>query len=490
MLFPLNNVRDDDMCCNLLLKRVSRMTIPSTIKNLYFIIIRERLRAVLWGITCCLLFTGCRTGLDFSNFNAFASGEETQESDDADISDDSANNSTVGFASNWKMPEFLGGRKEESPRYRKAASEKAKAEYQKAQVLYDQKEYKQSEKAFKRIAKKYSNTTMQEDAMFMVAESQFMQKRYSWAQDSYDDLLDKYPSSRHVAKSTARLFMIAKTWLDFPDVVTSENVKQVNFEDPEGARTLKEPKKRRTDPTRIVPILPNFHDRSRPVFDTDGRALQALKSIWLNDPTGSLADDALMLAASHHLRNKEYLEADRLYKIIRDEYPKSPHLENAFLIGSHVKLVTYQGGLYDDKPLAEAEKLKKSSLRIFRDSKNRKRLNDELKKIAEAKAAHEWEQVVYWEKKGRPESVAIYCQVVMDEHPNTKYAEKARKKLAQVRALPKTQAWTMPELKPIQFPKLRPIKFPNLLPVPKKEKDNNSAEAEIKPIRFSVSADR
>lgn len=371
-----------------------------------------------------------------------------------------------------KLPEFLGGTKNETPHYRKAAPKKAITQYKQAEALFQEKKYKQAEKEFARIVKHYNETSIEEDALFMMAESQFMRKRYSWAQDSYDELLDEFPSSRHLGKSTARLFTIARAWLHSPKMVTSKDVKQVNFNNPKGESILKKPKKRYFDPTRVIPILPNLHDRSRPVFDTDGRALQALKSIWLNDPTGKLADDALMLAASHHFRKENYLDAGRLLKIIREEYPKSPHLENAFEIGSVVSQMAYQGPAYDINPLLESQKLKRSSQQIFLASAggaSGERRRKELAKIAEAKAAHEWQNVLYWEKKGKPKSVAIYCQVMMDEHPHSKYAEMARKKLAIIRKQPQAKPWS--------FPKLRPIKFPNLIPVPQTKKQENETPA-------------
>ena len=421
------------MYWNHLLKRVSRMTVPSTkLINQTTSSSWSAARSLLCGVIVCASFSGCQMGLDFENFNKFVSRESYLYPDGADLSD--APKPTIG--GNMKLPEFLGGKKDESPRYRKAANAQANAEFRQAETLFQKKEYKQAEKRFKKIAKRYNDTTLEEDSLFMVAESQFMRKRYSYAQDSYDTLLDEFPSSQYVAKSTARLFTIARTWLQFPEVVTSNGVKQVDFNNPKKEPTVKKPNRRTTDITRIVPIIPNLFDRSRPLMDTDGRALEALKSIWLNDPTGALADDALMLAASHHLREEEYMEADRLYKILREEYPKSPHLKDAFDLGSHVKLMSYQGGSYDAKPLEESGKLKQASLRLFRNGDNQERLQAELNKIAQEKAAHEWENVIYWEKKGLPESVAVYCQVVMDEYPESKYAEMARKKLVALRRTP------------------------------------------------------
>ena len=185
----------------------------------------------------------------------------------------------------------------------------------------------------------------------MMGECQFATKRYAKAQDSYGKLLKKYPSPRNLDTVTKRLFTIAQNWLEFPQVVNSDEVQTVSLEDPKATPPPEPPHPRSKDPSRLVPIFPNVWDKTRPVFDTDGRALEALRAIWLNDPTGPLADDAIMLTASHHLRKGNYLEADRNYSILREQYPKSPHLENAFVLGSHVKLMSYQGPLYEGDSL-------------------------------------------------------------------------------------------------------------------------------------------
>src|SRR5690606_36655428 len=116
----------------------------------------------------------------------------------------------------------------------------------------------------------------------------------------YDRLMKEYPSTRYLDRSTRRLFTIARTWLHFPEPVRASDVQQVDFENPQASPPP--PPTSTADLPHSVPIVPNLWDRTRPVFDTQGRAIQALKSIWLNDPTGPLAADALMLAASHYLR--------------------------------------------------------------------------------------------------------------------------------------------------------------------------------------------
>jgi outer membrane protein assembly factor BamD (BamD/ComL family) len=319
-------------------------------------------------------------------------------------------------------------KKEVSPYMRPTDPAEATAAYEAAQRKFDEGDHETAEKAAHALAKKYRDTILEEDVLFLEAEAQFQQKRYAAAQDTYAELFERFPSTRYMDRSTAHLFDISKYWLRSPEIVKSAEVQPVNFEAPSRS-PLPQQQNQSFDITRTLPFLPNVADRTRPVFDTEGRALEALKAIWLNDPTGELADDALMLSASYYLRKGDYLEADHFYDILREEYPKSPHLEDAFVLGSHVKLMSYQGAAYDEKTLKEAERLKESTLKLFPNSVERERLNSELRRIADMEARRRWEMVEYYRSKGRryTRSVAVECHALLTDYPNSKYAPEARK---------------------------------------------------------------
>ena len=283
-------------------------------------------------------------------------------------------------------------------------------------------------KKFASISKRYNETATGEEAQFRYATAMYNANVFAKAQDAYTELLTDYPSTRYMDDATKRLFRISRYWLDQTGGKPSGEILQASAEEEAPAA----PPRRSKDPTLRVPLLPNVIDKTRPVFDTQGRALQALRTIWLSDPTGKLADDAMMMTASHYLNKGDYVEADRFFKILRDEYPKSPHLEDAFALGSHVKLMSYQGALYDGTPLSEAEKLKESFLRLYPDNENRSRVQSELKAISDAAARRDWEMVSYYRKKSKPRAMAVYCQQVIENHPNSKYAALARKQLQQI----------------------------------------------------------
>ena len=302
-------------------------------------------------------------------------------------------------------------------------SAEERREVEAARLAYDRGDYDQSIKLCKKAARKFKESSLGEEAQFYLAESYYAQGQYGKAQDGYDQLFEDYPSTRYIEPATRRLFAIAKDWLEIVDPVAKSQIRQVSgekvIEDKTAAR-------KSSDPTVRVPILPNFHDKSRPWFDTQGNALKALKSIWMNDPTGPLADDALMLTATYYQRKQNFVEADRYFEILRDEYPDSPHIEDAFVLGAHVKQMSYQGANYEGRELAGAQKLKEQSLHLFPASQERPQLREDLQKIYLQQAQRAWFEVEYYQKKRRPRAVAIACIQLINEYPDTSYARDAR----------------------------------------------------------------
>ena len=254
------------------------------------------------------------------------------------------------------MNSLLGERGEAEVAYA-AVPEEARRRFAAAAAAAERGEHAVAAAEFKRLARKYADTELEEDSLFSHAESLYAAEDYARSQDAFDTLLERYPGTRHIETVSERQFETARRWLGFPEVVRKSDVRPVSYA---AADLTPAPKPAKQEPERpfdlsySVPLIPNLTDHTRPLFDTKGRAMQALKNVWLNDPTGQYADDALMLSASHHLRRGDNMEADRLYEILRKEYPDSPYLEDAYVLGSHAKAVVWQGPVYDDAALEES----------------------------------------------------------------------------------------------------------------------------------------
>jgi TolA-binding protein len=378
---------------------------------------------MIWPLVICASFAGCKTGIDASALQDPQEEKIAQMSNTDDIT--------------GPMDRFLQATglatSEKKKKVQLVNPPAAMAAFHKGEDLMKAKKYKEASDVFwDEVYKKFPDYPIREDATFLCGECYFMMKRYSWAQDKYDLVIKEFPSTRHLDEISRRKFEIARIWLNFPDIVTPKDVQPVNFEQP---NTTPLPETDYKEPSGLsyrVPILPNFSDNQRPMFDTQGRALEALKSIWLNDPTGPLADDAIMLSASYYFRKGDYTEADHLYELLRKEFPKSPHLENAFVLGAHVKLMTYQGPAYDESELLEAKKLIQQTLVLYPHRPDRERMQEELGLIERARAARIWDDVKYWKGKGKPKAVAIYCKEEIKRFPDSDYAQLAREELAKI----------------------------------------------------------
>lgn len=298
-------------------------------------------------------------------------------------------------------------------------SPEAKRRVDDAVAQFEQGDYDRARKDFRKLAKEYKESSIGEEAQYRLGECYYAMGQYAKAQDAFDQLFEDYPSTRYVEPATRRLFTIAQRWLEISDPISRSEIRQVSSTESSPDEL---PPKPPLDPTLRTRILPNFHDKSRPMFDTQGRALQALKSIWLNDPVGPRAADALMLTATYYQRRKNYVEADRYFKILREEYPNSRHFEDAFVLGSHVKLMSYQGPYYEGSDLKIAGKLKEQSLHLFPASESRQQIREDLERVYQLEAERAWARVKYYQQKGRPRAVAIACMSMITEYPDTAFA--------------------------------------------------------------------
>lgn len=348
-----------------------------------------------------------------------------------------------------------------------------------AQKLFDAKEYKKAAAAFKAVAKKYKDKPIEEDAMFMEAESYFAMKHYPDAQDAYDDLFKKHPASRYVEKATERMFFIAQYWLNSPK--PASQVELAAFKSENGGDRLNDLPDAQVP--YVFPLTPNLFDRTRPLFDTQGNAMKALKSVWINDPSGPLADDALMLAATHHLRKGDFREADSYFGTIRETYADSQHAQAAYILGQHSSYQSYQGTKYDGKQLEEARKLTESTLRLYPDSPQRQKLEGDLKRMTLELARRDWERVQYHLKRREKDSAAVMAEYILRDFPDTPEAKQARDLLIELG--PDYAQGLAPT--PIHKPQATPVNPYD--PVPDEAAQGAGQNSPEEPGRISVSDD-
>lgn len=283
----------------------------------------------------------------------------------------------------------------------------AQALFDEAQALFAQGFYEDAGRRFEQAAKRAADTLLREDAWFYAGESWFFADRYPKANRCYDKVLNGFDYTRYLDIIVRRKFLIARYW------------EQVGFD---------------------IPLLLSlqFGDPTRPRFDTLGHAVKTYGSIRMHDPTGPLADDAIMATGNIYFRKGRFADAAEEYRTLRKEYPKSEHLLDAHLLGLGATLASYQGPAYDGKPLEEARDITYQTLRLFGHElgEEKDRLLEIDRQITEALAERELALARFYEKKRRYGAARFYYRTVLEEYPLTAAAETARERLAAIEGFP------------------------------------------------------
>jgi outer membrane protein assembly factor BamD (BamD/ComL family) len=284
----------------------------------------------------------------------------------------------------------------------------ARQAFQEGLKLMREKKFDEGAAKFHTAAGRWPDSTLEEEAMFLEGECQFFADRYGKACDAYINLLKKHVNTRYLDTVMARQFAIGRYW----DEVDRK--------------------------AHHWPITPNFTDKTRPWFDTSGNALGAYDQVRLHDPTGALADSAVMASANHHFRNYEWEEAAESYDLLRREYPKSQWQKDAHILGIQSELRVYQGPQYDVTPLKHAEEIADQTLKQFhgRLGAEEQQVAETRAHIIEQKAEREWIMARYWDKKSCYRAARMYYKILLEKYPQTGFADASRKRLEEIRSLP------------------------------------------------------
>jgi outer membrane protein assembly factor BamD (BamD/ComL family) len=275
-------------------------------------------------------------------------------------------------------------------------------------ALFREGRYAAAIPKYKVAIDRWPDSAIEEDAMWQLAECWFFTDRYPKAEDGYDELVKKYANTRHLDRIAQRQFVIAQYWIGL-------------------------------DQKRPLPVIvPNLADRSRPLFDTRGRALKAFDHVRLNDPRGPLADDSIVAQANAHFLDRQWLDADYFYGLLRTEYPDSEFLLQAHLLGLQAKLRSYQGPGYEGGVLDDAEILADQLAVQFPDqlsAEEAARVEVTRAEIAAQQAQRHWNRAEFYAKGRHYTSARIYYALIARDYPRTMLAQQARTKLDAIKGL-------------------------------------------------------
>ena len=278
--------------------------------------------------------------------------------------------------------------------------------------LKDAKKNLEAAKHFTEAARKFPDSVLEEDALHLAAECYFFSDDYYNAFSMYQKLLSKYQHSKHIDNAVRRLFKIGRYW-------ELESEKKSSFF--------------------------NFADKSLPRYDAFGFAKKAYETIFNYDPLGPVSDDALMALATAYLKRGRYQGDDNFnqaayfYQRLREEHPSSKYIVKAYENELYARTHAYLGAEHPNRTLEEARKLSEIMSRQFSndlDQEERSNFLQMKEDILDKSAERLWSRGQYYDLKKRYYgSARIHYEQLIEEYPQTEYAERARIRMKQIEGL-------------------------------------------------------
>jgi len=284
----------------------------------------------------------------------------------------------------------------------------ARAAYDQGQAFYRDKNYEEAAKQFYIATWRWPDSTMEEDAMFLMAESYFFMDQYGSAQDSYTNLLKAHDNTRWLDVVVARLFRIGEYW------------EKLDLQ------------------SHHWPVAPNLTDKTQPWFDTFGNAMACYHAVWMHDPTGPLADWALIHVARAHFRRGEWEDAAEHFDMLRKNHPRSQFQKEAHILELQAKERIYQGPKYSVVPLNDAQEIAEQTLKQFPGQlgEEERRVRDTLSFIYEQRAEREWVMAQYYDNKSEYRAAREYYKYLLQKYPHTSFAQSAQKRMQEIQNEP------------------------------------------------------
>jgi TolA-binding protein len=294
----------------------------------------------------------------------------------------------------------------------------AESKLQQAEEQFTAGQYKPALGTFRSLADNQGNSAvLAERARFMQGECRFMLGQYPEAADTYHKVLLDFPVGAYRSDSCARMFQICDYWLDdFRDELESRKGEQGVL--------------------RWRPHWGNPLDRTKPVVDQEGRALESLQRVHTHDPTGPTADKAIFWCGYVNFIRGNFSEADQFFSEMVARHPESPLRPQAMALAIQAKNNATGGAAYDGRKCAEALLLVHQAEATVPELANNPEMAERLTRakfaIRSQQAEKDFLMADYYQRTGHPGSAVFYYELVRRRYAGTRYAEEATDRQARL----------------------------------------------------------
>ncbi|HSI08058.1 MAG: outer membrane protein assembly factor BamD [Rariglobus sp.] len=281
----------------------------------------------------------------------------------------------------------------------------------KARALEEKGSRSSAMSLYEKVAKKYPNSIYAPEALYRAAGIRHQRRQYSKAHDAYQDIITRYPNSQHFKEIIGEQYRIANALV-------------------EGKRP------------RYFGIIPGFKSRAK--------GITYFEDIVQSAPYSDYAPLALMnIARGHQKAGDPDAAIDALDRMI-NSYQQSLLAPDAYfkLAETHASLV--KGPYYDQASTRQAITYFEDFQILFPNDTN---IPSVEKGLADARTVFAQSKIkigdFYFYKRDNYKAARVFYNEAITSYPDSKAAEDARKRLAEVDASEtKAAAPVVPRPKP------------------------------------------
>jgi outer membrane assembly lipoprotein YfiO len=277
---------------------------------------------------------------------------------------------------------------------KKSAKDTPEEQYSWAMEFFNQNQWDRAIEEFEKLPAVFPTSRLAAEGVYHAGIAWEKKGDLAKAADQFQKLIDKYPYSDRIKDAVKREFDIANEFAS-------------------GARM------------KVLGI---------PVLSGQEKALELYKHIVKNAPFGSYGDHAQFKIGEVYKMQGEFDLAQKAFQAVVDEYPSSELISQARYQIAYCSMQASKAGQYNeesaDRAIEEFEGFKKA----YPSNEQALEADESIKAIRAQKAKVSFENAEFYDKRKKLASAKVYYQEVATQFPETRYAERARRRLDEIAA--------------------------------------------------------
>lgn len=162
------------------------------------------------------------------------------------------------------------------------------------------------------------------------------------------------------------------------------------------------------------------------------KAIEIFKAVVDNAPYGKYADPAMFKTGMAYKELKDYDSAILMFKDLIDKYPSSSLIDRArYQLAECSKLLSLDSE-YDQTSTVVAREEFEDFIEKHPESEMKQEAEDIVDKLKNRQAQNAYNIAQFYEARHMPDSAVIYYKDIMQNYPDTEWAQKAEERISEI----------------------------------------------------------